>query len=59
MSASAPRAVRIYYESGDDEAMIHWPNGQVEFMTFWNVIKLLWLCTRNQWRVELNNELLG
>lgn len=50
--------VRIYYKSGEDEAMIHWPNGQVTFLTFWEVIRLLYQCVRNRWGVELNDERL-
>ena len=39
--------IRIICNSDSDEFMVHWPNGSVEFVGLWAMVKLCWWIARN------------
>lgn len=41
------KTVRLICNTGHDELMVHWPNGAVEFVGFWGMVKLCWWLVRN------------
>ena len=39
--------VRFICNTDSEEFMVHWPNGMVEFVGFWGMVKLCWWIVRN------------
>ncbi len=39
--------VRVICNPDSEEFMVHWPNGTVEFVGFWGMVKLCWWLVRN------------
>jgi hypothetical protein len=39
--------VRLICNTDSDEFMVHWPNGAVEFVGLWGMLKLCWWLVRN------------
>ena len=39
--------VRVICNHDSEEFMLHWPNGTVEFVGFWGMVKLCWWLVRN------------
>ena len=41
------KTVRLICNTDSDEFMVHWPNGTVEFVGFWGMVKLCRWLVRN------------
>lgn len=51
--------IRIICNADSDEFMVHWPNGSVEFVGLWGMVKLCWWIARNGKRATIVDSKTG
>lgn len=51
--------VRVICRPDSDEIMVHWPNGTVEFVGLWGMVKLIWWLVRNGKRATIVDSSTG
>lgn len=47
MSTDQPKPV-VKLIAGNEEVMIHWPSGRVQFLGAWGLIKFMWWAAKNR-----------
>jgi len=47
------KTVRVVLDNTRHETMVHWPNGAVEWLGPWALLKLLWWLVRREHRIVI------
>lgn len=50
---TAKKTVKLICKTVAEEIMIHYPNGKIEFHSWWSAFKLAWLLMRNDVEIEV------